>query len=256
MRFIVLGFCAAISLLAAPLSAATVSATTDISHRTTDWTPFILPDPNNAQNSLLAGSQIFEDYLDPRTGTPVRAPVLGTGMMPFDWIHISHDLTLEVQTTGLAGSSGSFQVSFSTLHFAGAGYNRANGIWTSGEVRSVGTLALDPVDFSLFASHAPQHFFSITGGTASFRSLGFPHDQLTPENHPGIRIQELTRHSGILSGSITVTAGYAGEPEPDLGASFVSVSQVPLPTPGLLLGAILLAGAGLRRRSRRMCFQG
>ena len=134
-------------------------------------------------------------------------------------------------------SAGNFQIYLPQgIEIADAGYDRTDGIWTSGSVRSVGTIALSAIHFEIFQSIG---LFVISGGAASFRSL----DQLSYGQ------TELSHLDAFLSG--TVTAGYGGQAEPGLGSSFVSVSQAPLPASGLLLGGVLLIGAGLRRRRPR-----
>lgn len=254
MRSLLFGICAAIGLISAPVVAATVSETTSFSVRTTDWVRGISPNPSNSNTSILYGSEIFEPEImqyDPNISRRLTVPTFDTGLAPFDWVHVSHDLTMRVETQGLSGSAGGFSV---MLTFRGpviseGRYSQNDFIATSGRIRSTGTYALSPAEAAAFNATSWNGLFHITGGAGSQRILNRPHDSFADQYNSNLL--RLSRLDGTLWGSITVTAGYGGAPEPALQRSFVTVAPVPLPASGLLLGALLIAGAGVARTRRR-----
>lgn len=266
MRAIFLGICTAICLSAAPVLAATVSATTSFSVQTTDWSPSIRRDPTSPDRSILFGGEIFEAdriYNDPSTSPLFNVPTFDTGSVPFDWIHISHDLTMLVETTAPSGSSTGFSV---TLGLGGplitrATYGREDFIAPSGTVRSAGVVALSSTQFGRFQSGSYGGSFRVEGGAGSYRIFDQPYATIG-SYYPDFNFLELSRLDGTLFGSITVTAGFGGEAEPLLARSFVGAapgllsvalpapSPVPLPASGLLLGGLLLVGSGMARRRR------
>lgn len=260
MRSFLLGVYVATGLIAAPASAATVTLTKSVVSGTSDWTVYDTIIPGDPPRVIVNGSEIFEEgfYIGiygeqifiENYGDRFTVPQFSASAAPFDWIHVSHDLTMTVTGAGRDGTSGSFSVLIGPsrgplISIASAGYGLGDGKWTSGKVRSVGTIALPSSVFGTLVAGAGNSFFYIYGNADTY------HSATLRRNYDYSDIIDLWRFSyvnGTLVGSITMTAGYGGEPEPAIGRSFTVASQVPLPASGLLLGGVLLVGAGLRRR--------
>ena len=249
MRSFLFTLLSAALLLAAPVSATTVTLRTTLSHITTDWTPFQVITGNTIR---LDGSEIFEghDYLD-MFGDRFVVPQFDAAHGPADWIHVSHDLTFSVTGTGNDGTSGGFSVQIGNQGpmIAFGGYRHGDATGSFGRLRSVGAVALESVDFAALFTGARRSYFHIHGGAATYHQATLPTSRSIDRSF--LDLWRYTYLDATLSGSVTLTAGFGGAPEPTLRAAVRTLSPVPLPATGLLLLTVLLGGAGVARRAAR-----
>ncbi len=239
MRSVLFGFFLATGLASLPAQAGTISHQVGWDIPTTDWVYYLDERSFEAPQVITdVGSKVFEEnqfYYANSNLLPFY-----TGGAPLDWVHISHDLSMTVIGVGASGVSGSFSVFLgSTLLASDAIYSPEH----TAHFSSNGTVALRGDDI------VNGGFLTLYGGSASYHSRS-----LTQNHSEWDRIDKLY-NTGRLTGTVSITYGFAGAPEPEFvaatfGQSSLHLSPVPLPASGLLLGGVLLAGAAMRRKLR------
>ncbi len=257
MRATTLGF-ALFLLSGLTASAATVTLTKTVRHYTTDWSPYTsLTGPAEAPVIELNGSEIFEDYHSEGNPGIFAHPTFDEALGPIEWLHIAHDITMTIESSGRGVIVGSFSIHLPgpahTL-IASAGHSRSDGLVTSSSVRSVGIMALAPADFATFQPGRPRRRdLQIYGGANALLAADYDPELYYDPYQQGMDLWREIHVDGILHGALSITAGFGGVPEPPLNfappTTVTLPTTVPLPASGLLLGAVLLAGAAMRRRA-------
>jgi len=231
-----------ISLFACALGtaslASTVTVTQILEHRTTDWTPYTDIQPGAPEHIQVHGSEIFEEYLGP--GYPFEIPRLAGGATP-DWIYLSHDLVMNVVSSAAAFTSGRFSVRLPGMGalIAQANYERPGG----GAAQSTGRIAVPDSLFAMFIDTGygwvPE--FMISGGALATVIADYDDSTYYSPEAQSYDMWGDAYLDATLRGTISITAGFDGEPDPF--TSLTPPASVPLPASGLLLGIVLLGGA-------------
>ncbi len=158
---------------------------------------------------------------------------------------------MTIESSGRGVIVGSFSIHLpgpaGTL-IARADHNLSDGLVTSSSVRSVGIMALAPADFATFQPGTPRRRdLQIYGGANALLTADYDPALYYDPHQQGMDLWREIHVDGILRGTLSITAGFGGVPEPLL--NFAPPTTVPLPASGLLLGTVLLAGAAMRRRA-------